>query len=154
MLTTRVKAAARDSAPDVPLTAIVYVPTGVKLVVLMVSTDCPPAGTEPGENEHFACAGSPPHANATLPGKLPPRELTVTVTFTFLPLATLALVGDTATAKSSPTPLKATTLGLPAALESTVRLAVLCPAALGVNVTAIAQLVPGATLAAQLLLCV
>src|SRR5450755_887725 len=70
------------------------------------------------------------------------------------PRVTEGLVGDTAMDRSPvtfPSPLRFTRIGLPKALNAIVRVPVLVPVVVGVNVIAIAHLCPAATLEPQVL---
>jgi hypothetical protein len=62
-------------------------------------------------------------------------------------------VGDRVTAGAVPVPVRAAVWGLPVALSVTVRVPVLAPVAVGLNVTLMAQLAPAARLVPQLLVC-
>ena len=67
-------------------------------------------------------------------------------------LANMRLAGDSPTAV--PLPLRATVCGLPLASSVTDRVPVRVPAAVGLKLTLILQLVPAFKLPPQLLLCV
>jgi len=86
--------------PLVPLTTMVYVPSGVLIppdcCVLMVSRDVAlpaPGTTDAGENEQLAPVGNPEQLNATGLLKLPPTAETVMVGCALSPERTLRLTG-------------------------------------------------------------
>ena len=69
-------------------------------------------------------------------------------------LANVRLAGDSPAAGAIPLPTRATVCGLPLALSVTDRAPVRVPAAVGLKLTLILQLVPAFKLPPQLLLCV
>ncbi len=140
---------------------MLYVPRGVgcfpplELDVLIVRTDDPdatPVGMDNSENEHEAPVGSPLHARAVPPLRVPLKAETVTVDCPGLPAFTDKVAGETDTAKSDrPTPTRVDVAAPP--LLVTTRLPILTFPAIGENVAAIEQLAPGARVAGQLLVC-
>ena len=72
----------------------------------------------PGENWHFASAGSPEQLRLTLLLKVFPTSVAVTVYCALLPALTVTLEGEAVSVKSSPLPLSATVCGLPEPLSA------------------------------------
>jgi hypothetical protein len=131
----------------------------LRAVVLIVPIEVTPADvgvTELGLNEQLEPAGAPVQVSATADVK-PFNPFTVAVVFAAVPAAMLTLVGNAVTVKSGlvdvPVPVSVAVCGLLASLSATLNVAVMSPAAFGVNVTLIVQLAPAASVAPHALVC-
>jgi hypothetical protein len=129
----------------------------VRAVVVIVAVEVTPLEvgvTEVGFSVHEDPAGAPVQVSATADVKLF-NPATVTVEVPELPAAKLKAAGATATEKSGPefvpVPLSVAVCGLLASLSATLRVAVTAPAAVGVKVTLIVQLLPAARVAVHAL---
>ena len=122
----------------------------VRAVVVIVAVEVTPVEvgvTEVGFSVHEEPAGAPVQVKATADVKLF-NPVTVIVEVPLLPAAKLKVAGETAMEKSGPelvpVPLRVAVCGLLASLSATLSVAVTAPAAVGVNVTLIVQLLPTA----------
>jgi hypothetical protein len=131
----------------------------VRAVVVIVAvevTAVDAAVTELGLSVHEDPAGAPVQVSATADVKLF-KPVTVTVAVPVLPAAKLKVAGATAIEKSGPVdvpvPLSVAVCGLLASLSATLSVAVTAPAAVGVKVTLMVQLLPAARVVPHALVC-
>lgn len=131
----------------------------VRAVVVIVAVEVTPLDvgvTELGFSVHEEPAGAPVHVSATADVNAF-NPVTVTVEVPVLPAAKLKVAGATVTEKSGPevvpVPVRVAVCGLLASLSATLSNAVTAPAAVGVKVTLIVQLLPTARVAPHALVC-
>jgi hypothetical protein len=132
-------------------------PDAATVVTFTVSVvvEVPAAVRGFGETVHMASKGAPPHVKFTL-WLNPSSPVTPKVYDAVWPGATLAVVEDpeaAASVKSSPIPLSITFCGLLGALSVMLRVPVVFPAAVGLKVTDMVQLVPAPREVPQVLVC-
>src|SRR2546427_1466017 len=115
--------------------------TAVPTVTRLVTGLVPSGVTEPGETEQLDCAGKPLQIKSTVPVN-PPEGMTVSVKLTESPATTVTEGGEAASVNVLPVPpTRFTVWGLPGALSAIVIPPFRLPAAVGVNVTLMVQLV-------------
>ena len=137
------------------------VPRGVgcfpplELAVAIVSTDEPdeaPGAMDAGANEQVAPVGNPLQARLMAPLSVPPCAVAVMVDLPESPAFNDKLLGKADSVKSErPVPARVA-VATPALLDTT-RFPLLAPFVVGVKLTAMKQLAPGANDAGQLLVC-
>lgn len=109
-----------------------------------------PSGvTDPGATEQEACSGAPLQLKDTL-WLNPPMGATFKVYVAEDPAETVAELGEAATEKSEPVPVRVTVCGLPAASCVTVYVPLRAPPAVGAKVMLMVQLAPASRLLPQL----
>ena len=115
--------------------------TAVLTVTWLVTGLAPSGVTEPGETEQLDCAGRPLQLKLTVPLN-PPAGVTVSVKLAESPATTVTECGEAERANVLPVPpTRFTVWGLPGALSVIVIPPLRLPAAVGVNVTLMVQLV-------------
>jgi hypothetical protein len=155
----RLKAASASAAFQIPVVGReplrIAIVGEVRAVVVIVAVEVTPLDvgvTDVGFSVHEDPAGAPVQVSATAVVKLF-NPVTVTVEVPELPAAKLKVAGATAMEKSGPelvpVPLSVAVCGLLASLSATLSVAVTAPAAVGVNVTLMVQVLPTARVVPQ-----